>query len=277
MKDKKTDNKYWKNRLHHIIYEAETPSGKWFDILLIITIIISILLVMLESVESIDAKYHTILNISEWVITILFTIEYILRVITIKKPTSYIFSFYGVIDLLATIPKYISLIFVGTHALVALRALRLLRVFRILKLARYLGASKTLTSALKASRTKISVFLLTVFVLTIILGTIMYIIEGPENGFTSIPYSMYWSIVTLTTVGYGDISPHTPLGQFIASLVMILGYGIIAVPTGIVTSEMTKVDETVRNNTEHCQQCGEEKHIDNAKYCHKCGVKLNNE
>ncbi len=275
MKENTKELKHWKERVHQIIYEADTTTGKWFDILLIITIIISIVLVMLESVESIDKKYHTFLNISEWIITILFTIEYILRVITIKKPSTYIFSFYGIIDLLATIPKYLSLIFVGTHALVALRALRLLRVFRILKLARYLGASKTLSSALKASRTKISVFLLTILILTIILGTIMYLIEGPKNGFTSIPYSMYWAIVTLTTVGYGDISPHTPLGQFIASLVMILGYGIIAVPTGIVTSEMTKIDHNTPTNTEHCINCGADKHIDNAKYCHKCGVKLN--
>ena len=277
MNNNEKQHNHWKNRLHQIIYEADTSAGKWFDIILIITIIISIVLVMLESVAAIDAKYHKLLNISEWIITILFTIEYLLRIITIKKPTTYIFSFYGIIDLLATIPKYISLIFVGTHALVALRALRLLRVFRILKLGRYLGASKTLTTALKASRTKISVFILTVVILTIILGTIMYLIEGPENGFTSIPYSMYWSIVTLTTVGYGDISPNTPLGQFIASLVMILGYGIIAVPTGIVTSEMSKIDPCIPNNTEHCKHCGEDKHIDKAKFCHKCGVNLKHE
>ncbi|MBP8793136.1 MAG: ion transporter [Lutibacter sp.] len=277
LEEKNIKNTNWKNQLHKIIYEADTPAGKWFDLMLIITIIISIILVMLESVHSFDAKYHRFLNYSEWVITILFTIEYILRVITIKKPTSYIFSFYGVIDLLATIPKYISLIFVGTHALVALRALRLLRIFRVLKLARYLGASKTLSTALKASRTKIAVFLLTVLILTIILGTIMYLVEGPINGFTSIPYSMYWAIVTLTTVGYGDISPHTPLGQFISSIVMILGYGIIAVPTGIVTSEMTKMDNIPHKNTEHCPHCNTDKHIDNAIYCHKCGKKLNND
>lgn len=271
------NKKNWKSKLHDIIYEADTPAGKWFDIILILTIIISIILVMLESVESFDRNYHNFLNIAEWIITILFTIEYIVRVITIKKPSSYIFSFYGIIDLLATIPKYISLIFVGTHALVALRALRLLRVFRILKLARYLGASKTLTTALKSSRIKIAVFLLSVLVLTIILGTIMYLVEGPKNGFTSIPYSMYWAIVTLTTVGYGDISPHSPLGQFIASIVMILGYGIIAVPTGIMTSEITKVDYLPHTNTQHCPHCDSGKHLDNAKYCGNCGEKLNHE
>lgn len=270
----KTTNN-WKKKLHDIIYEADTPEGKWFDIILIFTIIVSIILVMLESVESIDVKYHQVLNILEWIITGLFTIEYIARIISIKKPANYIFSFYGIIDLLATIPKYLSFIFVGSHALIALRALRLLRVFRILKLARYLGAVSTLTTALKASRLKISVFLLTVVVLTIILGTIMYLIEGPKNGFTSIPYSMYWAIVTLTTVGYGDISPHTPIGQFIASIVMILGYGIIAVPTGIVTSEMSKIEHKTHTNTQHCPHCDADKHLDNSKYCHNCGEKLN--
>jgi len=269
-------NSHWKNKLHEIIYEADTKQGKWFDIVLIITILISIILVMLESVESFDAKYHRFLNISEWIITILFSLEYITRIITIKKPSSYIFSFYGIIDFLATIPKYVSLIFVGTHALVALRALRLLRVFRILKLARYLGASKTLVSALKASKIKIFVFLFSVLVITIILGTVMYLIEGPQNGFTSIPHSMYWAIVTLTTVGYGDLAPHTPLGQFIASIVMILGYGIIAVPTGIVTSELTRAENNIATNTQHCSNCSTEKHSDNAEFCYNCGLRLNN-
>ena len=275
---KNTQNKKgWKEKLHEIIYEADTKQGKLFDIILIFTIILSILLVMLESVKSFDEKYHDFLNISEWVITILFTIEYIARIITIKKPTSYIFSFYGIIDFLATIPKYISLIFGGTHALVALRALRLLRVFRILKLARYLVASKKLILALKSSRIKIAVFLFSVIVLTIILGTIMYLVEGPENGFTSIPHSMYWAIVTLTTVGYGDLAPHTPFGQFIASIVMILGYGIIAVPTGIVTSEITRSEKIPNTNTQHCSNCSAANHIDNAEYCYKCGGKLHHD
>ncbi|MDO9038856.1 MAG: ion transporter, partial [Lutibacter sp.] len=220
---------------------------------------------------------HNFLDISEWVITILFTLEYFIRIIVIKKPAKYIFSFYGIIDLLATIPKYLSLLFVGTHFLVALRALRLLRVFRILKLTRYLGASFNLMAALKASRIKISVFLFSVFIITIIIGTIMYLIEGPENGFTSIPLSMYWAIVTLTTVGYGDLAPHTPFGQLLASFVMILGYGIIAVPTGIVTSEMTRQNAIIHTNTQSCPYCSAENHIDNAKYCHKCGGKLNDD
>ena len=267
--------KDWKYKLHEIIYEADTPAGKLFDVVLLIFILASIVLVMLESVNSIDAKYHDWLNMTEWVVTILFTLEYIARIVSVKKPLKYITSFYGVIDLLSTIPKYLSLIFVGTHALVALRALRLLRVFRILKLARYLGASNNLVTAIKASRVKISVFLFAVVIISIILGTIMYLIEGEENGFTNIPKSVYWCIVTLTTVGYGDIAPQTALGQFIASIVMVLGYGIIAVPTGIVTSELAKThDKKVETNTQSCPNCSAENHKDNAEYCYNCGHNL---
>jgi len=266
----------WKTKIHEIIYEADTPAGKLFDVVLLMAIIASIVLVMLESVKSFDNKFHNFLNISEWVITILFSLEYIARIISVKKPLKYITSFYGVIDLLSTIPKYLSLIFVGTHALVALRALRLLRVFRILKLARYLGASNNLLVALKASRVKISVFLFAVVIISIILGTIMYLVEGEENGFTNIPKSVYWCIVTLTTVGYGDIAPQTPLGQFIASLVMVLGYGIIAVPTGIVTAEMTKTKETdIHTNTQSCPNCSAGNHKDQAEFCYECGYQLN--
>ncbi|GAL68678.1 ion transporter [Jejuia pallidilutea] len=277
-----TPKKGWRTKLHDIIYEADTPGGKLFDLVLFIVIIASILFVMLESVNSIDEKYHNFLDISEWVITILFTIEYIARIITVKKPLNYVFSFYGIIDLLSTIPKYISLIFGGIHALAALRALRLLRVFRILKLARYLGASNNLVNALKASKAKISVFLFAVLIIAIILGTIMYLVEGEENGFSNIPKSVYWCIVTLTTVGFGDIAPQTPLGQFIASLVMILGYGIIAVPTGIVSAEYTaqskpKKQDTHNNvslNSQSCENCLAENHKDKADYCYNCGEKL---
>ena len=280
-----TSKRHWKTKLHDIIYEADTPAGKLFDVILLITIIASILLVMLESVNSIDKNYHDFLNISEWVITILFSIEYIARIITVKKPIKYIISFYGVIDLLSTIPKYISLIFGGVHALAALRALRLLRIFRILKLARYLGASNNLVTALKASKAKISVFLFAVIIIAIILGTIMYLVEGEENGFTNIPKSVYWCIVTLTTVGFGDIAPQTPFGQLIASLVMILGYGIIAVPTGIVSAEYTaqnkknngsKTNEGVALNSKSCKNCLAENHKDRAIYCYNCGEKLYN-
>ncbi|PQV45085.1 voltage-gated potassium channel [Jejuia pallidilutea] len=277
-----TPKKGWRTKLHDIIYEADTPGGKLFDLVLFIVIIASILFVMLESVNSIDEKYHNFLDISEWVITILFTIEYIARIITVKKPLNYVFSFYGIIDLLSTIPKYISLVFGGIHALAALRALRLLRVFRILKLARYLGASNNLVNALKASKAKISVFLFAVLIIAIILGTIMYLVEGEENGFSNIPKSVYWCIVTLTTVGFGDIAPQTPLGQFIASLVMILGYGIIAVPTGIVSAEYTaqskpKKQDTRNNvslNSQSCENCLAENHKDKADYCYNCGEKL---
>lgn len=278
-----TQKRHWKSKLHEIIYEADTPAGKLFDVILLIAILASIILVMLESVKSFDAKYHSFLNISEWIITILFTIEYIVRIITVKKPLKYIFSFYGIIDFLSTIPKYISLLFGGLHALAALRALRLLRIFRILKLARYLGASNTLVKALKSSRVKISVFLFAVIIISIILGTIMYMVEGDESGFTSIPVSVYWCIVTLTTVGYGDISPITPLGQSIASLIMILGYGIIAVPTGIVTAEYTSQTKTDKEkngglvflNSQSCRNCLAEKHKDGAQFCYNCGEKLN--
>ena len=269
-----TPKQNWKDKLHEIIYEADTPAGKLFDVILLITILASIVLVMLESISSFDAKYHSFLNISEWIITILFTIEYIARIVTVRKPLKYILSFYGIVDFLSTIPKYISLFLIGSHALIALRALRLLRVFRILKLARYLSASNQLASAIKASRAKIAVFLFAVIIASVIFGTIMYMVEGEENGFTNIPKSVYWCIVTLTTVGYGDIAPNTPIGQFIASIIMILGYGIIAIPTGIVTSEMTKAN-AVHTNTQSCPNCLAEEHVDAAEFCYKCSNKLN--
>ncbi|WP_299621418.1 ion transporter [uncultured Tenacibaculum sp.] len=266
--------KNWKQRLHEIIYEADTPEGKLFDVILLIAILFSIALVMLESVNTINDKYSNELNIAEWIITILFSLEYILRIISIKKPVKYIFSFYGIVDFLSTIPKYLSIIFVGTHTLVALRALRLLRVFRILKLGRFIGESDHLSRAIKASMARISVFLFFVLIICIILGSLMYLIEGSENGFTSIPRSVYWAIVTLTTVGYGDIAPGTPLGQFIASAIMILGYAIIAIPTGIVSSEIVK--KTAPNlNTQSCPHCSAENHKDDAIYCYHCGHKLN--
>jgi len=273
---KSNQSKSWREKIHEIIYEADTPAGKLFDVLLLIVILISIVLVMLESVESIEAEYSAILNTSEWIITILFSLEYIVRIIIVKKPRAYIFSFYGIIDLLSTIPKYLSLFFVGTHSLIALRALRLMRVFRILKLTRFIGETANFGKALKRSRAKIAVFLSFVIVLCVILGTVMYLIESEQDsGFSSIPRSVYWAVVTLTTVGYGDIAPITALGQFIASLIMILGYGIIAIPTGIVTSEMTKTEEKlIPHNTQACLNCNETYHQDDAEYCHKCGYKI---
>lgn len=231
---------------------------------------------MLESVPGIDKNYHTFLNISEWIVTILFTMEYILRIISVKKPKKYIFSFFGIVDLLSTLPKYLSLILVGSQYLTAFRILRLLRIFRILKLARFVGASNNLARALSASKTKIFVFVFFIVIVSVLLGTVMYIIEGPQHGFNSIPHSVYWTIVTLTTVGYGDISPQTPLGQFLASLIMIIGYGIIAVPTGIVSAEYTS--EMNKKNTidqgRACRTCGTEILEKDAKFCRVCGTKL---
>ncbi len=265
----------WKHKLHEIIYEADTPMGKLFDIILIILILISIVLVMLESVKHIDADYHKYLLLAEWIITIFFSIEYIARIVSIKKPSNYIFSFYGIVDFLSTIPLYISFFIAGSQALLALRALRLLRIFRILKLVRFLGEASLLRQALKASRTKITIFIYTVLILSVILGTIMYLIESDESGFTSIPRSIYWTIVTLTTVGYGDIAPQTALGQTIATFIMILGYGIIAVPTGIVTVEFSKQQsKKIHTNTQSCHHCGTESHNDDAKYCYNCGALL---
>lgn len=262
-----------KHRIHEIIYEADTKGGKVFDIVLLIAILASVLLVMLESVDSIQLRYGQFLNYAEWFITILFTIEYSLRIITVKKAKNYIFSFYGIIDLLSTLPLYLALIFTGTQSLIALRALRLLRIFRILKIARYIGASNSFIQALKASKEKIAVFLFFILILCTVLGTVMYMIEGAENGFTSIPRSVYWAIVTLTTVGYGDIAPHTPIGQLIASIIMILGYGIIAIPTGIVSAEIMKSD-LVQTNTQSCTNCVAENHKDKAEFCYRCGHKL---
>lgn len=270
-----------KNKLHTIIYEADTPMGKLFDVVLLILILVSVILVMLESVTSIDTHYHDFLYFGEWVITIFFTIEYILRIITVKKASNYIFSFYGIIDFLSTIPLYLSFILAGSNALLAVRALRLLRVFRILKITRYMGEANKLNKALRDSKPKILVFLFAVLILSIIAGTIMYLVEGEQSGFVSIPVSVYWCIVTLTTVGFGDIAPVTPLGQFIAAIIMIMGYGIIAVPTGIVSAEYASkkthtVDdpEYIHVNTQSCQNCNENNHHDNAEFCHKCGSTL---
>ncbi len=264
-----------RERLYEIIFEADTREGKIFDLALLIVILISIGLVMFESVPSIRHSHNQILKLSEWTITIIFTVEYILRVLIVKKPFRYIFSFYGIIDFLAVVPTYLGLFIVGSHSLIVIRVLRLLRIFRILKLTRYTQAGRNLARAMWASREKISVFIFFVITLVIIIGTVMYLVEGEENGFISIPRSIYWAVVTLTTVGYGDISPQTSLGQFLASVVMILGYAIIAVPTGIVTAEMMKPSSEVNTNTQVCPRCLQDNHDDDAVFCKKCGTKLN--
>ncbi len=271
-----------RKKIHEVIYEADTPMGKLFDVVLLILILLSIILVCLESVPNLRDKYAENFITAEWIITIFFTIEYILRIYAINKPKKYIFSFFGIVDLLSTIPLYLTFFFGGVNALIAVRALRLLRVFRILKVTRYIGEADKLKKAIKNSAPKIAVFLFAVLVLSVIFGTLMYLVEGPESGFVSIPVSIYWCIVTLTTVGFGDIAPVTPLGQFLATVIMIMGYGIIAVPTGIVSAEYSQGaktddinDPNYRHvNTQVCQNCLARKHQDDAKFCHKCGCSL---
>ena len=262
-----------KSKLYEIIFGSDTKSGKLFDVLLLIVIVLSIILVMLESVPSIEKEYHSLLIILEWSITIIFSLEYFMRIWIVHKPRTYIFSFYGIIDFLSILPSYLGLFFVGAHGFMVIRALRLLRVFRILKLNRYMKEGAIIIKALKQSRIKIAVFLFAVLTMVIIIGTLMYLIEGSEHGFTSIPRGIYWAIVTLTTVGYGDISPSTSLGQFIASFVMIIGYAIIAVPTGIVTAELSKPTKNLPSG-QVCEQCLSEGHDLGDKFCRFCGAEL---
>ncbi len=266
-------------KVYDVIFEADTPAGKTFDVILLILIIISIVIVMLDSVKPINEEYGNILIALDWVITILFTIEYAVRLWSVTKPRAYATSFFGIIDLLAILPVYLSLFFAGSHALVTVRALRLLRVFRIFKLGRYLVESETIVRALRASRRKIIVFLGAVLMIVVIMGSLMYVVESETNaGFDSIPRSMYWAIVTLTTVGYGDITPATEIGQFISAMLMILGYSIIAVPTGIVSSELTKVDLTSKGlRHTACPGCGRQGHDPDAHFCFHCGTELYDE
>ena len=275
MRKPKTKLSQLRQRIHIIIYGTDTAAGRLFDLILLGLILLSVFLVMLETVKGFDLKYHKYLLVLEWIITVFFTIEYLLRITTTNKPRNYIFSFFGIIDLIAILPMYLSFFVLGTRVFSIIRSLRLLRLFKILNHPKFTGQSIHLVKALNASRGKITVFLYFVLISTIIIGSLMYVVEGEENGFTSIPTSIYWTIVTLTTVGYGDISPGTPLGQFIASLVMILGYGIIAVPTGIVTAEFAKSNV---NNTEieksKCKNCEVKNHLLNSKFCHHCGSAL---
>lgn len=265
-----------RDKLHEIIFEADTPIGKAFDIVLLVLIVLSILLVMLESIDSFQASHRRILVIIEWVLTIIFSIEYILRLWSVYHPWKYARSFFGIIDLLAILPTYIAFFFGGAQAFLVIRALRLMRIFRILKLGHFLSEGQYIASALRASFTKITVFLFFISILVTILGAFMYLIEGGTNsGFSNIPSSIYWAIVTLTTVGYGDITPATAIGKMLSAVVMVLGYAIIAVPTGIVTGELIKQARDTRNNTQACRYCGEEGHDDDAAYCKYCGNLLN--
>ena len=268
-------NRLRKN-LYVVVFGTNTRSGKLFDVVLLWAILLSVLAVMLESVKEVKEAYGYLFSIAEWVFTVLFTIEYLLRLFICEKPRKYAFSFLGIIDLLATIPSYVALFTTGGSYLVVIRSIRLLRVFRILKLGRYLREASTLTKALISSRHKILVFLGAVTTLVLIMGTLMYMIEGVKSGFTSIPRSIYWAIVTVTTVGYGDIAPQSILGQFVASILMLLGYAIIAVPTGIVTSELANAEREKKllENEAICNACGLEGHDLDAKFCKKCGYEL---
>jgi voltage-gated potassium channel len=262
----------WRDTLYTVIFEAETSAGKWFDILLILSILASVITVMFDSVSSIRVQYGSLLNALEWIFTIGFTVEYLLRLICVSRPLLYATSFFGIVDLLAIIPTYISLFIPGSQYLLIVRVLRILRIFRVLKLVQYLGEALLLMKALRASSRKITVFLFTVLTMVIILGSLMYLIEGAQNGFTSIPRSIYWAIVTLTTVGYGDISPKTNLGQLLAAGIMILGYSIIAVPTGIVSVELSRVSSG--KQVHPCKDCGAEGHDADAFFCKYCGAEL---
>ncbi|OOV87054.1 ion transporter [Oceanospirillum linum] len=261
-----------KQKIYHIIFEASTPMAKGFDLSLIVLILLSVALVMLDSVQAIHEQWHRELYIIEWGFTIIFTIEYLLRLYSIGKPLKYATSFFGLVDLLCIIPTYLSLFIVGAEVFLVVRLLRVLRVFRILRLLHYVGEATALAKAMQASRRKITVFILTVLTMVTVFGSLMYLVEGPEGGYTSIPRSIYWAIVTLTTVGYGDITPQTNFGQFLSSIVMIMGYAVIAVPTGIVTVELSN---TMRRHMHLvCHGCGEEGHDADADYCKLCGTEL---
>ena len=261
----------WKRRLYTIIFESDTPAGKAFDVSLLIAIGLSVAVVMLESVKSIQAQHGTLLRALEWTFTILFTIEYIARLLAVRRAWQYAWSFYGIVDLLAILPSFINL-FTSANYVMVIRVLRLLRVFRVLKLAHFLEESDTLITALRASRRKILVFIFTVVAIVMVMGTLMYLIEGEGNGFTSIPHSVYWAVVTLTTVGYGDITPHTTLGRIVASFIMIMGYGIIAVPTGIFSMELRQAARA--RDARVCANCETLESDREARFCRRCGKPL---
>lgn len=277
----------FRQKVYIIIYGVNTPAGKAFDIGLLVAILLSVFTIMLETVEGVDYVYHRELVILEWIFTTVFTLEYALRIFVSKKPLKYIFSFYGLIDLLSILPMFLSVFIKGSHILSSFRILRLLRLFRVFGLMEFMRESSRLKVAILASRAKIMVFLYTVLIIAVLIGTLMYYIEGPENGFTNIPKSVFYTIVTLTTVGYGDMVPTTPLGQFLSMLLMIIGYGIIAVPTGIVGVEIARevgksMKENYKTDAEHrklngivCAHCNKEGHWDDAEYCYNCGYTLN--
>jgi len=272
MEPGQSEKRGWRVRLHEVIFEADTPAGKAFDVLLIVSILASVLAVTLDSMAGIRQQYGSQLLAAEWFFTLLFTVEYLLRLLCVGRPAKYARSFFGIVDLLAVLPTYLSLLLPGSQYLLVIRILRILRIFRVFKLVQFVSEARFLMQALRASARKIAVFLFTVLTLVIVFGALMYLVEGDTKGFTSIPRSIYWTIVTLTTVGYGDISPQTGIGQALASVIMILGYGIIAVPTGIVTVEMTRASSRI--TTQSCPECGAEGHDHDAVHCKFCGARL---
>ncbi|MCG8590973.1 MAG: ion transporter [Proteobacteria bacterium] len=263
----------WQRRLYTVIFEADTPAGRAFDVGLLVLIAVSVVAVLLESVEGFRARYGDVMRWVEWGITGIFTVEYVLRLACVRSRWGYATSFFGVVDLLAIAPTYLGWLWPGSQSLLVIRALRLLRLFRVLKLGHFLSEANLLLTALRSGRRKVSVFLGTVLVIVLILGSVMYLVEGPEHGFTSIPRSVYWAVVTVTTVGYGDLAPQTVLGQFIAAIAMVMGYSIIAVPTGIFTAEIM---EAARRpiTTRTCPECTSEGHAPGARYCQDCGARL---
>ncbi len=271
----------WRALVYRVTFESETPAGRLFDKLLIWAILASVAVVVADSVPDLHDHWYLAFDIAEWFFTILFTVEYLLRLSCLKQPRRYAFSFFGVIDLLAVLPTYLALVFPAIHVLIDVRVLRLLRVFRIFKLTAYISEYQTLALALKASRRKILVFLSAVTLIIVVMGSLMYVIEGPERGFTSIPTSIYWAITTMTTVGYGDITPQSGIGRAITALMMLLGWGTLAVPTGIVTSEIalrqarrTEDEQKPEAETRKCAACGETVHLQTARHCQACGARL---
>jgi voltage-gated potassium channel len=264
----------WRRRLHEIVFEADTPAGRAFDLVVVALILLAILTTILETLPELPPAAHAALVAAEWVFTALFTVEYVLRLLSVGRPLRYAVSFFGIVDLFSVLPTYLSLVLPGAQSLLVIRSLRLLRVFRILKLGRYLHEAQTLRTALAQSREKITVFLATVVVSVLIVGALMYLIEGPEHGFRSIPESMYWAVVTMTTVGYGDISPKTPLGRLLASALMVFGYSLIIVPTGIVSAELAQQAIKSRVSTQACPECSLQGHDADAVHCKWCGARL---
>jgi|TARA_B110000914_G_C15400110_1_gene416749 voltage-gated potassium channel len=267
----KDESSWLQAKIHEIIFEADTPTGKFFDVALLLAIIASVIAVCLESVKSIDAVYHSQLIAIEWTFTILFTVEYLLRIYSTRQSKKYATSFFGLVDLLAILPTYLSLAYAGAQSLIVIRAIRLLRVFRVFKLSRYLGEANILSQAMIQSKSRIIVFLSTITIMSFITGAGMYLVEGPNNGFTSIPQSVYWAITTLTSTGYGDTVPLTPIGKLLAIFIMIMGYSLIIVPTGIISNELMKLGDI---STQACLACSKEGHDFNAQFCKHCGEKL---